>query len=124
MNACLAHNIYITFKDYKKSYSKRIIFYKYSALILCGVVLILTLFNLNFIKISRNDENFTFLLYNKGFILIFYFSGFATICYILHKIYYIVMKNDDSVNLILGKIFYNFNKFIFKIIPEMLLLIL
>jgi hypothetical protein len=62
MNACVAHNIYVTYKDYKKSYSKRILLYKYSAAVICSFVFLVSLFTLEkTIPSTSNKKNITFL---------------------------------------------------------------
>lgn len=48
MNGCLAHNIYLTYYDYRKSYEKRIKLYRISALIISGIIYLVTLVNLDF----------------------------------------------------------------------------
>lgn len=48
LNGCLAHNIYLTYYDYRKSYEKRIRIYRISALILSGIIYLVTLVNLDF----------------------------------------------------------------------------
>ncbi len=48
LNGCLAHNIYLTYYDYRKSYEKRIKLYRISALVISGLIYMITLVNLDF----------------------------------------------------------------------------
>jgi hypothetical protein len=103
MNACLAHNIYITYYDYRKTYKKRILFYKFSALFLSFLIYLITIFNLDFSNKSLNEKHFTFMLYSVKYINFFYWLHFLMIIYILHNIYYIMSINSDYVTLNSGK---------------------
>lgn len=55
MNGCLAHNIYLTYYDYRKSYEKRIKLYRISALIISGIIYLVTLVNLDFNSFYNKD---------------------------------------------------------------------
>lgn len=50
LNGCLAHNIYLTYYHFKKSYIKRIKTYRISALIIAALIYFITLINLDFIN--------------------------------------------------------------------------
>ncbi len=49
----MAHNIYLTYYDYRKSYEKRIKLYRISALIISGIIYLVTLVNLDFSQFNN-----------------------------------------------------------------------
>jgi hypothetical protein len=102
INACIAHNIYLTYYDYRKSYDKRMIFYKYSILALTFVMYFITIFNVDLSKFNQ-DKNFTLMLYKTNFLNFFYIFSLLIIAYIVHKVYFILIKENDLLTLGGGK---------------------
>jgi hypothetical protein len=100
-NACVSHNLYLTYYDYKKGFEKRYLAYKYLAVILAFLVYIFTLFNINlegyYYPFDKTNGNtgFTFLLYNKNFIALFYIACLGFTIYILRNIYYIKIVTNE-----------------------------
>jgi hypothetical protein len=97
-SSCMAHNLYLTYYDYSKSYRKRILFYNYSIIFLSVIVFLFTIFEVDFNRpISSND--FSLMLYRPKFIIIFYLAGLFLLIYIIHNMYFIFTKDSDFVTL-------------------------
>lgn len=94
--SCLTHNIFTLYYNYTKTLEKRIKLYKYQGIIFCFVFYLLILFNLDFTEISINDNNYTFLVYNKHFCIFFFCTGILIIGYSLHRLYYIMKKKNSN----------------------------
>jgi len=92
-NACLAHNLYITFYTYKNDFHKRIHYYKISALVLSLIVFILTFLFNSSQNVSTNQ--FSISHYPNLFIGCFYSIGLAICAYIITKIIYVQSKKSE-----------------------------
>ncbi len=104
ISACMAHNLYLTYYDYSKSYKKRILFYSYSIIFLSVVVFLFTIFDLDFNR-PTNSSDFSFMLYKPKFIIIFYMASLFLLMYIIHNVYFLITKDNDFVTLT-GKNFF------------------
>jgi hypothetical protein len=91
-NACIAHNLYMTFYGYKNTFDKRIYVYKTGALAGSVIILIISLlFNTGYEKSVQFSMNY----YHFAYIGLFYFSGGALMCYVLYKLFYVVNRRED-----------------------------
>ena len=93
-NACLAHNLYITFYSYKNTYPNRIKFYKIGSFVVIGVILIFSLMCHQGIRGSRPNNIFLADYYGDFYLGVIYLFGLITILYILHKLYYILKRKE------------------------------
>lgn len=92
-NACLAHNLYITFYTYKNDFHKRIYVYKITALVLSIVIFFISL-------IFNNRNNLTTVKFSVSYYPIvylgfFYLLGGALCLYIIAKIFYVHSKKEE-----------------------------
>lgn len=129
----MAHNIYLTYYDYRKSYEKRIKLYRISALIISGIIYLVTLVNLDFYNFyNKNNDNNSYIsndnvtlenqignpinpdlninvnknciCFKENFTVAFYIIGTSTLAYISHNLYYIVNKDHDYISFAQGKV--------------------
>lgn len=92
-NACVAHNLYMTFYTYKNNYLKRLKKYYLGAISGILVVLFFSLiFNHNE---HRTTIRFSLTYYNYHFIRVIYFFGLLAIIYIVSTIVYILNRRND-----------------------------
>lgn len=94
----MAHNLYLTYYDYSKSYRKRILFYNYSIIFISVIVFIFTIFEVDFNR-SITSNDFSLMLYRPKFIIIFYLAGLFLLIYTIHNMYFIFTKESDFVTL-------------------------
>jgi hypothetical protein len=100
-NACVSHNLYLTYYDYKKGYEKRFLAYKYLAVISGFLIYIFTLFSIDMSNYyypfgnDRQADAFSFTLYNKKFVALFYIGCLILTGYILRNIYYIKIVSHE-----------------------------
>ncbi len=92
-NACLAHNLYITFYTYKNNFHKRIYYYQISALVFSIIIFFISL-------IFNNKTNFTTLqfsvsYYSNFYLGLIYFGGACVCVYIISKIIYVQSRKQE-----------------------------
>lgn len=92
-NACLAHNLYITFYTYKNDFHKRIYYYKISALIFSLIVIIVSFLFNSLQNISTNQFSISY--YPNIFIGCFYLICLSICVYIITKILYVQSKKSE-----------------------------
>jgi hypothetical protein len=97
-NACIAHNLYITFYAYKNTFNKRIYVYKIGALVGAIVVFIVSILLNN--RVSDKNEYFTVRYYPFYFIAGLYFIGGIVMVYILFKTLYVIKKKEEFMALL------------------------
>lgn len=92
-NACLAHNLYITFYTYKNNFHKRIYYYQISALVFTILIFLISL-------VFNNKTHFTTLqfsvsYYSNLYLGLFYFGGGCLCIYIITKIFYVQSRKQE-----------------------------
>lgn len=92
-NACLAHNLYITFYTYKNDYHKRIYVYKITALVLSIIVLLGSILFNN--KTTVTTVQFTVAFYPLYYLGLFYFAGGCVCFFIILKIIYVHSRQEE-----------------------------
>lgn len=97
-NACIAHNLYITFYAYKNTFNKRIYIYKIGALVGAIVVLIISVLLNN--RVSDKNEIFTVRYYPFFFVAGLYFAGGVLVIYILFKTLYVIREKEQFMSLL------------------------
>jgi hypothetical protein len=95
-NACIAHNLYITFYGYKNTYGKRIYVYKIGALVGSVFVLLLSLI-FNFGSYDKTDL-LSVKFYPLFYLGLIYLAGAAVGVYMVWKILFILKKKNDFFN--------------------------
>jgi hypothetical protein len=96
-NACIAHNLFITFYAYKNTYNKRIYVYKISALIGSIIIFVVSLLTNNR-KFDRT-EIFTVKYYPHYFMTAIYITTICIALYILFKTFYVIRKKEEFFSL-------------------------
>lgn len=94
-NACIAHNLFITFYTYKNKIDERISLYKLLALVGGIATIILSLmFNHN---TNVKSVKFTVSYYSFVFTAIFYIIGGIVMLYIIFRLIYIIKQRRNSM---------------------------
>ncbi len=101
LNSCIAHNIYLTYYDHRKTYNKRSIFYKLSSYFLFLLTYLITIFNTDF-----SNNMYSNLFYTIKFVNLFYCIQLGMIVYISHNFYYITLIENQYVTLDNGMNFF------------------
>jgi hypothetical protein len=97
-NACIAHNLYITFYAYKNTFNKRIYVYKIGALVGAIIVFIISILLNN--RVSDKNEYFTVRYYPFYFIAGLYFVGGIIMVYMIFKTLYVIRKKEEFMSLL------------------------
>ena len=94
-NACLTHNMYVTYFKYENYYNKRLLYYKYQSVAYIFIFLFFTLFNINFENEDFNKKDFSFLnFYNDNYLNLYFLITVFILIYILTKLYYKLKKKE------------------------------
>jgi len=92
-NACLTHNMYVTYFKYENYYNKRLLYYKYQSIVYIFILLFFTLFNINFDNENFNNKDFSFLnFYNDNYLNLYFLITVLILIYIITKLYYKLKK--------------------------------
>ncbi len=95
-NACIAHNLYITFYTYRNNFDARMKIYKLIALVGGIITILLSLLFNN--RQNQSSVQFTVSYYPFFFIALFYFIGGVTIIYMIIKISYVIRERGSFFN--------------------------
>jgi hypothetical protein len=94
-NACIAHNLFITFYTYKNKFDERMSLYKLLALIGgIGTLILSFVFNNN---TNVKSVKFTVSYYSHVFTAVFYFIGGIMMIYMVLKLIYIINHRKTSM---------------------------
>lgn len=99
-NACIAHNLYVTFYTYKSNYEKRIKFYLCFAVIM--IMLILTFSVISNNGVSNTTIRFTITYYTYNFLQVAYIIGLMVIIYIIFKVIYVLNRKEEFFSFLNG----------------------
>jgi hypothetical protein len=97
-NACIAHNLYITFYGYKNTYGKRIYVYKIGALVGSVFVFILSLL-FNHGSYDKTEQ-ISVKFYPLFYLGLIYLIGGLIGVYMLIRILFVIKKKNDFFNMI------------------------
>ena len=92
-NACIAHNLFVTFYSYRNNFDNRMKIYKIIALVGGVITLILSILFNN--RKNLSNVQFSVSYYPFFFIALVYFLGGITVMYMLYKIAYIIREKGS-----------------------------